>query len=196
MPSHLLPRVGIYVPVITVFGAVPRKGRVDLGVAFPQPPCGFRLVNPLSVLSCNYSDCISPRLTCIFQSSLASMGLCRLPVFFVFPFPRQILQLSLQYPDFALGILLFGNFVFAMSRWPVLAGAGGELMLRSAQPGRVSTSTAITGPGCGGTSRWLPGVGVVLHVIFQAAALIASQKDMLRFGSPDKWVLVYLVKWV
>lgn len=45
MPSHLLPRVGIYVPVIIVFGAVPRKGRVDLGVAFPQPFCGVRLIH-------------------------------------------------------------------------------------------------------------------------------------------------------
>lgn len=40
------------------------------------------------------------------------------------PTLHQFLQLSLQYPDFALGILLFGNFVFALSRWPVLGALG------------------------------------------------------------------------
>ena len=41
---------------------------------------------------------------------------------------------SLQYPDFALGILLFGNCVFALSRWPVLGPLGSREALKFSSP--------------------------------------------------------------
>ena len=109
-------------------------------------------------------------------------GTLQTPRVLCFPI-RQFIHLSLQYPDFALGILLFGNFVFALSCWPVF-GTGelprsAEISL-PAQPGRVSTSTAITGPGCGGTSWW-PRVGVVLCVDFSLPGL-RGKKDVLRFN--------------